>query len=105
MRKMMISYLPKPGKGRTFPGGWVGVPGDGGWIESDGTGVPGLNERKSRFRSHVWGSLRDSKAFWVTWTFSFPFLQLVYHGTSGKTRVAKARLPKIRLARREQTRL
>ena len=34
--------------------------------------------KKSRFRSHGWGSLRDSKAFWVTWTFYFLSL-LVYH--------------------------
>ena len=29
-----------------------------------------LKELKSRFRSHVWDSLRDSKTFWATWTFS-----------------------------------
>ena len=27
------------------------------------------------------GSLRDSKTFWVTWTFSFLLLLLVYHET------------------------
>ena len=61
MRKMMNSYCPKPEKGRTFPPrgrgfhheGWVGElrerhrglwPGDGGWIESDGTDVQVMNE-------------------------------------------------------------
>ena len=48
-------------------------------IGSDGTGVKVLSELKSRFRSHVWGSLRDYKTFWVTWTFSFLWLLVVYH--------------------------
>ena len=50
-------------------------------IGCDGIGVKVLSERKYRFRSHVWGSLRDSKTFWVTWAFSFLFLLLllVYH--------------------------
>ena len=43
----------------------------------------------------MWGSLRDSKTLWVTWTFSFLLLLLVYHETNGKKRVAKASLAKM----------